>query len=537
MIEQTLFRKDSDMIKENTKNDNIVGSAVFLAITAIFVKFIGLLYKIPMAHALSDEGMGYFNAAYTIYSLLYLLGTAGVPKAITVLISGCEKREEEKRKIFFAAIRLFFWIGLSLFILLLVFAETIANAIGSPGTAPAILLISPCLLMVSLGGVYRGYLNAIGDFSAIAIASIIEAGGKLAFGLLLIFVGRALLLPLPWICAMSVLGIGIGVFASAVYLRFNIKIKKKEEKEKQINISRNENSDLCFKIMRIALPITLGSVAAGISSVIDLSMIMKRLEFGGLSAEEATAVYGNYTTLVVPMLQLASAVLSPIAIVLLPRFAASKAGNKAEDFQSYFYFGCQMCAFISVPLAFIFFFFPQELLSMLFPASSAAIAAPLLRLIAPGVVIFSILLILNTVLEASKHAGLQMFSMLISIFVKIPIGYFLLGLSRYAIAGAPIGTVCGYAASLIFSLLCCYKIKGIYITILKSYLLPFFNSTISVLFMFFVSHYVVNAFDSFLGKIFIFLLFAVVYILLSYFTGVLHVCKIDKMAHRTKKVA
>ena len=525
------------MMKENAKSDNILGSAAFLAITAIFSKFIGLLYKIPMAHILSDEGMGYFNAAYTIYSLLYLLGTAGVPKAITVLISGCETREEEKKKIFFVAIRLFFWIGLSLFILLFVFATPISNQIGSPGAAPAILLISPCLLLVSLGGVYRGYLNAVGDFSAIAIASMIEACGKLVFGLLLIFIGRTLLLPLPWVCAMSVLGIGIGVLISSVYLRLNIKIKKKNEKTKQIIGIKSESRDLSLKIMRIALPITLGSVAAGISSVVDLSMIMKRLEFGGLSAEEATAVYGNYTTLVVPMLQLASAVLSPIAVVLLPRFASSMAGNKLDGFRSDFRFGCQISAFISMPLACIFFFFPQKLLSMLFPAASAAVAAPLLRLLSPSVVILSILLILNTVLEASKRAGLQMFSMLISIFVKIPIGYCLLGISRYGIAGAPIGTVCGYAASLIFSLLCCYKHKRIYMTVLKSYLLPTFNSVASVVFVFLISRYLLNASDTFFGKFFVFLIFGVFYILLSYFTGVLQIGKIIKMAHRTKKTA
>lgn len=519
------------------KSNAILSGAVWLAITAILVKFIGLIYKIPMAHALSDEGMGYFNAAYTIYSLLYLLGTAGVPKAITILISGCENKEDEQRKIFFVATRLFFWIGLSLFVFLFVFAKRIAVAIGSPSAAPSILLISPCLLLVSLGGVYRGYLNAIENFSVIAVASIIEACGKLGFGIFLIFIGRTLFLPLPWICAMSVLGIGIGVLSSVIYLRLNIKINNSKEKTRQMYIPKNEKSDLRLRIAHIALPITLGSVAAGISSVIDLSMIMKRLELGGLSAEEATAVYGNYTTLVVPMLQLVSAVLSPIAVVLLPRLAAIFATEDADGFHSCFYFGAQMSAFISVPLACIFFFFPEKLLSMLFPTASASAAAPLLRLLAPGVLILSPLLILNTVLEASKRAGLQMFSMLISIFVKIPVGYFLLGNFRYGIAGAPIGTVCGYAASFIFSLLCCCKIKGIYITILKSYLLPFFNSVASVIFVFMISPCFLNVSDRFFGKFFTFLLFGGFYILLSCFTGVLRFEKIKKMAHHTKKNA
>ena len=70
------------------EKNGILRGAAWLTFSVIFVKFMGLVYKVPLAYILTDEGMGYFNAAYTIYSLLYLLGTAGVPKAITVLISG-----------------------------------------------------------------------------------------------------------------------------------------------------------------------------------------------------------------------------------------------------------------------------------------------------------------------------------------------------------------------------------------------------------------------------------------------------------------
>ena len=214
------------MTMEVEKGNNILGNTAWLAATAIFVKLIGLLYKIPMSHALSDEGMGYFNAAYTIYSLLYLLGAAGVPKAITILISGCSARNEETRhKIFHVASGLFFKIGLSLFILLFFFSKAIAHWIGSPNAAPSILLISPCLLMVSLGGVYRGYLTAAGDFTATAIASLIEACSKLILGLLFIFLGKAISLPLEWVCALSVLGITLGTLISSIYLKISIKIR------------------------------------------------------------------------------------------------------------------------------------------------------------------------------------------------------------------------------------------------------------------------------------------------------------------------
>ena len=523
------------MIKEDDGANNVIGNTAWLTITAIFVKLIGMLYKIPLSHVLSDTGMGYFNAAYTIYSLLFLLGTAGVPKAIAVLISACSKQEKnDSYSIFFVASSLFSKIGFVLFALLFVFSVPIARWIGSPNAAPSIMLISPCLLLVSLGGVYRGYLSAVGDFSAIAIASLIEAGAKLAFGLILIFLGKALYLSLPWICGLAIVGVGIGTLASVIYLKINIKTEKANKKQRQFCFGGSEEGRIRRKILRIALPITLGSLAVGISSLTDLSMIIKCLEASGMSEEKATAIYGNYTTLAVPMLQLASALLSPIAVVLLPRLASNCAEN--EDFQSSLHFGCEMAAFISMPLAFIFFFFPGNLLTMLFPASSASLATPLLRLLSPGVVLLSMLLILNTILEASARAKSQMLSMLIGIFVKIPIGYIMLKNPDCGIVGAPVSTVIGYAASFLFSAVCVGTI-GTCVTLLKSYVFPFFSSMLSLLCTTILSHFVLKNTYGFMHSFLLLSSFGIFYLCFAYLFGIFRLEKFTKMTDRTKNYA
>ena len=206
------------------EKNGILRGAAWLTFSVIFVKFMGLVYKVPLAYILTDEGMGYFNAAYTIYSLLYLLGTAGVPKAITVLISGTViDMQREKQKIHLISCRFFLLLGLLLFFLLSILSKPISHWIGSPDAYPTLLLISPCLLFSVLGGVYRGYLTAEEDFASIAIASVIEACAKLLLGLAFVGLARLLQMSLPWRCAFAVLGIGIGALLSTLYLRVNIK--------------------------------------------------------------------------------------------------------------------------------------------------------------------------------------------------------------------------------------------------------------------------------------------------------------------------
>ena len=58
-----------------------------LTISVIIVKIIGLVYKIPLLHILGAEGMGYFNAAYEIYALFFVMSTAGLPIAVSILVS------------------------------------------------------------------------------------------------------------------------------------------------------------------------------------------------------------------------------------------------------------------------------------------------------------------------------------------------------------------------------------------------------------------------------------------------------------------
>lgn len=62
-----------------------VSGVLVLTVSNILVKAIGLLFKIPLHDYLGDEGMGYFNAAYTIYTWFYMVSTAGLPVAISVM--------------------------------------------------------------------------------------------------------------------------------------------------------------------------------------------------------------------------------------------------------------------------------------------------------------------------------------------------------------------------------------------------------------------------------------------------------------------
>lgn len=519
------------------KSRGVLGNASLLAVTAIFVKFMGLMYKIPLSHILSDEGMGYFNAAYTIYSFLYLLGSAGVPKAITVLMSGSVGNiETERRKIFNVATRFFLLLSLFLFLLLFIFSKSLAFWIGSPESYPTILMISPCLLFVALNGIYRGCLTSVGDFISTAVASVIEATLKLGLGVLFVYIGKAFQLSLPWLCAMSVLGISVGSFVSTVYLKKRLNFSFLANKNEQTLITKEERKSKIHSILRICAPITIGAAVTAASSLIDLSMIMKRLAVCGYTSSQATALYGNYMTLAVPMLQMVSSLLTPVTAVLLPRISAAFVRSNQKECCGAIFYGGQIFAFVSVPIAFLFSVFSKELLGLLFPAESIETGAMLLKCLSVGVIFLSWLMIFNTALEAVGKAHLQMLSMFIGIFVKIPISYFLLGNENYGILGAPIGTVASYAVSFVFSYYFFQKhIKMPRVLLL--YLVPCLNSIAATALTLIVSNLLNISFQNRFSCFVLIAVFGILYLLFSVITGVLNFDRIKYPAKPTKRSA
>ena len=90
------------------RRQNFMGGAAILAGAVAVTKLLGALYKIPLGNLLDSEGMAHFYAAYNIYSLLLVLSTAGLPAALSRMVS----RAAAQRR--FGAVRKSLRIGLAL---------------------------------------------------------------------------------------------------------------------------------------------------------------------------------------------------------------------------------------------------------------------------------------------------------------------------------------------------------------------------------------------------------------------------------------
>ena len=498
------------------KDKGFINGAFALAFSAILVKICGMFFKVPLSYILTDEGMGYFNSAYTVYSFFYILSSSGVPKAVTMLVTGLRNEgEHQAERAFKITLSLFLKIGLISTVLFLLFASPLSILIGNKSAVYTMIFIAPSLCLVCLSGVMRGYLNSYFALRFVAFSQLIEAGGKLVLGLVFAFVASKLEMSLPLISAFSTLGISIGSLVSVIYLYAKAKSVNAGNKiEQKINIDRKTIRKNIFKI---AIPISLSSALLNLSGIIDLALIMHRLKASGLSDELASSLYGNYTTLAVPMLTLVVSVTTPIAIAVFPRLAEHHIRGNSRAFSRELNSSAYLMMLVSAPCFLSFLLYSESILDILYTTEASTVGKSMLSTLSIGVILLSLLTLFNTALEAEGRIRASVTSLIVGSIVKSILGYILIGRYNLSILGAPIGTVISYLVSLILSLLSLMK-GGISLSFFKTIFSPLSIASISFTlpFLFFIKS---NINRSFFHDVFLLFISFFIYVTLVFLTN------------------
>lgn len=429
------------------KSNGFVGGALWLALSAMILKVIGVLYKIPLSYIIGDEGMGYFNSAYTVYTFFYIIGTAGMPKAISIVTARYEGEEGCSREVYFTAFKFFATVGFLLSAVFFAGAGVISRAIGSPRSYYSMLLIAPSVFFVCASGVARGFLSGVMCFSKVAVSELITGVFKLFLGLSLAYLSSKLGYSVEVSAALAILGITIGSFFGMLYLLLSVGGQKRA-KGKHIGAGSRGH---IREILMLTLPMTFASAISGLASIIDLMLVMNGLTDAGYSEVAAATLYGNLTTLAIPMFSLVATVITQFSSAALPIMTKSLSGGSREGYLK----GVEQCmnatSFVVFPAFFAMLLFPLEILAAVFEYSSAVLGARMLAVLSPGVLFLGLLTVYNTTHEARGRVRLPVIALGVGAAVKLVISLVLIGNEAVGILAAPLGSTVGYGVSLIIS--------------------------------------------------------------------------------------
>ena len=285
------------------KKQSLKKQTAVMAACNVGIRGLGFVLRLITARLLGPEAVGVMELAGQAHMLALTPAAAGLPTAVSRMTA----QTENKEGVLLAARKMALRLGLLMGGGLLVFAPVIAKLMGDERILPSLLMYAPCVLLIGLSGVYRGYSLGRGNAWPPAFCEMTEQMVRLT-----VVLGAGVLvsrLTVGWRAAVAafatVLGEGMGLCLIAMWLRPGKKEKAPVEKQ----------------LFRQALPITLNRLSHTLLRTLCSVMIPLRLCAAGLSHAEAISRMGMLNGMVMPMIFLPGIFSGALGTVSTPAVA------------------------------------------------------------------------------------------------------------------------------------------------------------------------------------------------------------------------
>lgn len=437
------------------KSNKIINGVVILTVANIIVKIIGFAYKIPLLKILGENGMAYYNAAYQIYTWFYTLSTAGLPLAVAKLVawSHSEGKIKQSAKTLRVALAIFGVVGFLGSGIMFLCAGPLSSFQNNPGAFASIMMLAPTLFFICLTSALRGYFQGFGKMMPTAISEVIEAGSKLALGILLALYAQSKGLSLAYQAAYAIFGVSMGAVLSTLYLFIAKKffridkladpLPQNEQTVRTVSIAR--------ELLNIAIPISLSSSVMSVASLIDSFVMIGALKSIGLESIIAEGIFGNYTTQCVTMYNLPTVLVIPIAVGIVPYLTEMLQKQDHAGFENIASSAMKMTNIIAFPCALGLSSLAHPILSMIFHNDTDRIA-PMLSVLSLAVIFVGIVTVTNVILQTHNRQYLTLISIACGTLSKFVCALVLTGVGGKAtlgVLGTPTSTVvCYFVASM-----------------------------------------------------------------------------------------
>ena len=286
-----------------------------LALSNIFVRIIGLIYKVWLAKEISPVALGIYQLAMSVYSVFVTPIASGLPNATSRLAAKYSVYNKEK-SVLASSVKLALYPLVCSLIILFFGKDIIAGIfLHDKAMGGVILALIPAVTLGALAALPAAYLHAKGRSSLPAVFEIIEQLLKILFAFIVIRIFYTSDIRLQ--AVLPVLAVSFGgiisfvmLFASAGKLDFKSGGYEKE-------------------LFQNAMPHTLARLGTTVLHLFTTTLLPVCLVKYGLSNEAALSQYGILTSMAYPVVFAPMTVISALCVVTLPEIAKNLNNPKA----------------------------------------------------------------------------------------------------------------------------------------------------------------------------------------------------------------
>lgn len=448
------------------KKNSFIQGAFIATLGIVISKILGIIYVIPFYAIIGDQGGALYGYAYNIYSIFLGISQAGLPLAMSKLISEYNTLGyyETKEKIYKVGKTFLNILGVICFLILFIFAPQIADLIiggVTDGNSPediifVIRIISTAILVVPILSVSRGYLQGHKFITPTPVSQIIEQVVRV----LIIVIGSYLMLrvfnfPLRTAVGCAVFAATVGAICSYLYIYVKIKKNKEQFNVKSIKKEPNLSTKKILKMLIIyAVPFVMIDLFRSIYNSVDVITLVKSLvnNFGYLT-KDAETVMSVISTWGLKLNMIIISVVSGIMTSLIPNLTSSFVSGDMKDVNRKINQTLQIILCISLPMTIGLSFITTPVWNVFYGMSTyGEITYRYLVFVAFATTLFTAT---TTTMQLLKEYKMVFFTLIVGLLIKstlnIPLMYLFNNLGIYPFYGAITATILGFVTSAIIS--------------------------------------------------------------------------------------
>lgn len=432
-----------------TKESFLRGAAI-LGIAGIVVKILGAVYRIPLANIIGDEGLGYYQTAYPIYNLLFSISTAGLPVAIAKLVS--EKRAlgdyRGGQRVFRISFAGLFIGGVLTSLFIFLNAKYISNKIENPNAYYSMIALAPALFFVPIMSAFRGLFQGRQNMVPTAVSQVVEQLLRISVGLFLAYTLLDMGLPI------AAGGASFGASAGAIFGTITmiiIYLREKKDIKMEINRSsvydKESTSKIIKDILAIAVPISIGACVVPLLNMVDVTIVMKRLQSIGYSQIEANNQWGQLTGMAQTLINFPQVFSIALSMSLVPAVSDAYTRKNYESIRRITRSGVRITLLIGLPSAMGLFALAIPIISLLYgrnPVEVQLSAGAILQVLSFSVIFLTLVQCLTAILQGLGKPIIPVRNLFIGAIIKSGLSYTLVVIPGIEIRGAAISTIVAY---------------------------------------------------------------------------------------------
>jgi stage V sporulation protein B len=468
------------------RKQSLLKGTLILGVAGILAKAMGIFFRQPLIMLMGDKGIGYYQMSYPLYTF-FIAVASGIPIAVSKMVAERNAAGDKAGTVHVLRTALILMIilggGFSAF--LLIFSRQLLELFKwHENSYYALVAISLAPIIVSILNSIRGFFQGVQNMYPTAVSQVIEQLGRVCIG-----VGLAYIL-MPRGIQYAAGGAAFGATAGALLACIYIIFKYLRVRHEFSSIKMKRNSSIMGKLLRLAVPVSLGAATSSIMGLLDSLIVPSRLLEAGLDSVQVATVFGQLTGKAMVLVSVPLTLSMALSTSIVPTISDANVLGKRDEVIYKVYTAIRISWVIALPCFMGLYFMAGPILGLIFPGH--ADGYKILQVLCLTIPFIITSQTSTSMLQAIGKIYGPVINLGLGCLTKVIITYSLVVVPEINVFGAAIGSIGGFMIASVLNFRLLKKTLKIRLNYYDILIKPAFAAILMIIAVVFTYMYVYN---------------------------------------------